>query len=143
MDSQNAHTASGDRDSAWKIVEKLDEQRRYPRVPLNIETTFTTDTGDKFSADLINISPDGLQIRCSVECAVLIRPEGHSIDPLCINAVLRLPVGQSSRTLAARCQIIYLRMVDTEPRCVAGMRFVQLGLQSERVLNAFYADQFM
>ncbi len=143
MKSPNVDVASSKRSLLWQEIANLDEQRRYPKVPLNIKTGFITDTGSQFSAELINISPDGLQIRCSAESAQLIHPQGLKINAPFVNAAISLPVGHGSRTLAVRCQTLYLRTVDTEPRCVAGMRFVQLDLQSERILNAFFADQLM
>ncbi len=143
MKSPNVDVASGKRSLLWQEIENLDEQRRYPKVPLNVKTGFITDTGSKFSAEIINISPDGLQIRCSAESAQLIRPQGRKINAPFVNAAISLPVGHGSRTLAVRCQTLYLRMVDTEPRCVAGMRFVLLDLQSECNLNAFFAEQLL
>ena len=146
MKSPNVDVVSRKGSLLWQLVDNLDEQRLYPRVPLNIKAAFVTDTGSKFSAAIINISPDGLQMRCTVESARLFCPQGRKIDPLNtpgVNAAISLPVGIGSKTFTVRCQILYLRTVDTEPRCVAGMRFVQLGVQSERVLTAFFADQLM
>ena len=119
----------------------LDKQRRYVDVPLNVETAFMTDTGSKFSATVSDISPDGLQIRCSGDSAKLIQIQGQNSEPPFISAAILLPIGNGTRTLAVRCQARYLKTVDTEPRCVAGLRFVQLPVQSERILNAFFADQ--
>ena len=141
MNSPNPHAASSERSLVLQRIENLDEQRHYPRVPLNIKTAFITDTGSKFSATVSNISPDGLQIRCSGDGAKLIRPHGQNIERPFMSAAILLPVGNGTRTLAARCQVLYLRTVDTEPRCVAGLRFVELPQQSERILNAFFADQ--
>ena len=143
MKSPNIYVPSSTRSLLWQEVENLDEQRRYPKIPLNIDMGFITDTGIKFSAELINISPDGLQIRCSEDSAQLIRPQVRKIDAPFVYAAISLPVGHGSRTLAIRCQTLYLRTVDTEPRCVVGMRFFLLDLQSECNLNAFFADQLM
>ena len=146
MNSPNVDVATSKRSLLWQVVDNLDEQRHYPRVPLNIKAGFVTDTGSKFTAAVINISPDGLQMRCAVESARLFCPQGHKIDPLNtpgVTATISLPVGNGSKTLTVRCQMLYLRTVDTEPRCVAGMRFVQLDLRSERILNAFFADHLI
>ncbi len=146
MNSSNVDDASSNRSLLWQEIENLDEQRRYPRVPLNIKSAFLTDTGRTFSVEIFNISPDGLQVRCSVENALFIRPQGSNINPLnapCISAAIALPVGHGSRTLGLRCQMLYLKTIDTELGCVAGLRFVQLDLRSERILNEFFADQLM
>ena len=146
MNSPNVDMASNKRSLLRQEVENLDEQRRYPRVPLNIKSAFVTDTGSTFSIEVINISPDGLQVRCSVDNAHFIRPQGSKPNPLnapCISAAIALPVGHGSRTLGLRCQMLYLKMIDTELGCIAGFRFVQLDLRSERILNAFFADHLM
>ncbi len=143
MNSPNVDVASGNRGLLWQEVEKLDEHRRYPRVPLNIKAPFVTDTGRTFSVEVINISPDGLQVACSAESVRLICPQIRKINTPCVNAAISLPVGHDSRTLAVRCQMLYVKMVDTELGFVAGMRFVQLDLQAKCILIAFFADQLM
>ncbi len=143
MNSPNVDVASSKRGLLWQEIEKLDEQRRYPRVPLNIKSAFVTDTGRTFSVEVINISPDGLQVGCSAEGVRLICPQIRELKAPCVNAAISLPVGNGSKTLAVRCQMLYVKMVDTELGFIAGMRFVQPGLQSKRILIAFFADQLM
>ena len=146
MNSSNIDEANNKQSLLWQDIENLDEQRRHPRVPLNIQAAFVTDTGRTFSVEIFNISPDGLQVRCSVENAHFIRPQGSNINPLnapCISAAIALPVGHGRRTLGLRCQMLYLKTIDTELGCIAGLRFVQLDLRSERILNAFFADHLI
>jgi len=127
----------------WQEVQKLDEQRSHPRIPLIIKTAFITDSGRKFSAEIINVSPDGLQMRCSINSARYIVPLDSDIDPPCANTVIPLPVGQGTAAFSVRCQTIYLRTMDTDNYCVVGMRFIQIDPRSERILDAFLADQLM
>ena len=54
---------------------------------------------------------------------------------------LALPVEDGIRTLAARCQMLYLTTVNAEPRCVVGLRFVKMDLQTERIVNEFFSHQ--
>ena len=144
MAKPSVETPVGGNDLVWQFVEKLDESRRHPRIPLDIKVALRTDGGAKFSANVINISPDGLQIRCTVETARLLHPNGGKIEPKnspFANVALALPVEDGIRTLAARCQMLYLSTVNTEPRCVVGLCFVKMDLQTERIVNEFFSHQ--
>ena len=144
MAKPSVETPVGGNDLVWQLVEKLDESRRYPRIPLDIKVALRTDGGAKFSANVINISPDGLQILCTVETARLLHPNGGKIEPKnspFANVALALPVEDGIRTLAARCQMLYLTTVNAEPRCVVGLRFVKMDLQTERIVNEFFSHQ--
>lgn len=145
MNETSAPLAEINNSLVWQLVAKLDEQRCYPRVPVDIRAAVRTDTGAKMSALIVNISPDGMQARCSVEAARLLRPANGKIDPVDaprVNVALALPVGSGCKTLVARCRLAYLTTVDSEPRCVVGLRFGRLDKQSERIINEFFADQF-
>ena len=144
MAKPSVATPVGGNDLVWQLVEKLDESRRHPRISLDIKVALRTDGGAKFSANVINISPDGLQIRCIVETAHLLHPNGGKIEPKnspFANVALALPVEDGIRTLAARCQMLYLSTVNTEPRCVVGLCFVKMDLQTERIVNEFFSHQ--
>ena len=144
MAKPSVQAPAGGNDLVWQLVEKLDESRRYPRIPLDIKVALRTDGGETISANVINISPDGLQIRCTKETARLLHPNGGKIQaensPFA-NVALALPVRDGIRTLAVRCQMLYLTTVNTEPRCVVGLRFVKIDLQTERIVNEFFSHQ--
>ena len=131
----------------WRLVEKLDEQRLYPRVPVDVRAALRKDNGQKCAARVTNISPDGLQLRCAVEAAEVLHPQGGRLDPVTapfVNVAAAIPInGHETRTIVARCQLFYLTTVDYEPRCVVGVRFTNLDLQSQRILHAFFADQLI
>ncbi len=61
---------------AWKLVDKLDEQRRYPRLELGIPVAFRNASGQHCVAKLVNIAPDGIQIRCNTATAQILHPSG-------------------------------------------------------------------
>ena len=44
-------------DVAWQLVEKLDEQRNYPRFKLDIRVAFRNSSGQHCAARLLNIAP--------------------------------------------------------------------------------------
>jgi|GEM_PF-4252673 hypothetical protein len=128
----------------WQLVEKLDEQRQYPRVPLDIKIALRNDAGEKFAGLALNISPDGLQMRCDVHAGRLLLPNGGTIDAANrpqVNLAAALTTGGVKKTLVARAEVLYITTVDTEPRCVVGLCFVRVDPQADRILNAFFADQ--
>ena len=130
----------------WQLVEKLDEQRQYPRIPLALSVTVRNEEKVKFTLGAVNISPDGLQLRCDVETARLVHPRGGTFvaeNAPHVDIGMRLPVGGETRVFTARARLLYLTTVDSEPRCVIGLRFEQVATQSERVLSAFFADQMV
>ena len=144
MQSPRVQIAGKKSELVWQLVEMLDEVRRHPRLPIDLKVALVTDRGTKCSARVINISPDGFQMRCDVESAKKLHPKGGKIDAENgphVNAALALPIGEAHRTLATRCRLLYLTTVDSEPRCVVGLRFVQLDTQSERIIIGFFADQ--
>lgn len=129
----------------WQLVDKLDEQRRCPRIPLAAQADLRTAAGASIAAEVLNISPDGLQLRCTVEAARLLRPgsgRGETAPPAApLMLTLALPIGADECTFAARCELLYLTTVDSEPRCVFGLRFSTVEAADERRLHAFFADQ--
>ncbi|MEM7540917.1 MAG: PilZ domain-containing protein [Pseudomonadota bacterium] len=128
---------------AWQLVEKLDEQRRYPRIPINTKISLSTDDGSKTEAILINVSPDGFQLRCDVEAARSIHPTGGKLgpNPPFVNAAVVLPLGDEGGRMIVRGQLMYITTVDDEPRFIVGVRFAKMDVSSERVLNRFISDQ--
>ena len=144
MQKPSVQVAGKRSELVWQLVEMLDEVRRHPRIPIDLKVALVTDRGTKCSARVINISPDGLQMRCDVESAKILHPKGGKIDAENgphINAALALPIGEGRRTLPTRCRILYLTTVDSEPRCVVGLCFDQLDTQSESIITGFFADQ--
>ena len=130
----------------WQVVAKLDEQRQHPRVPVKIRAAIRSDDGKKLAADVIDISPDGLQLRCSTETARYLhataRGNGDTPD-IRLNLGIKIEIGGSIRTLVMRCRVLYLTTVDSEPKCVMGLAFNKLDAHSERWLNIFFAEQLV
>ena len=128
----------------WQLVEKLDEQRQFPRIPLNAPAVIVNGSGEKCRVQAMNISPDGLQLRSDVPGARLAHPQGGKIDPLNaprVDIALSLEIDDQRRTLLLHCELLYLTTVDSDPKCVMGLRFGQLEPQSESLISAFFCDQ--
>ncbi len=127
---------------AWQLVDRLDEHRGHPRLGMDCEVGFRNAAGQHCVAKLLNISPDGMQIRCNVATAQVLHPTGGKICPghapiVQTEATLLLPRGESVLSICA--QLTYLTTLPEEPRCVMGLRFLEPRPTAQRVLDEFFA----
>ncbi len=142
MATTNAPGTTVDSTLAWQLVEKLDEQRSHPRLALNTRVTFRNANGQLCTAQLMNLSRDGIQIRCNVASAQVLHPGGGKICPTnapLLRADIPLRVASESATLSVCAQLTYLTTVPEEPRCVLGMHFLELRPTAERLLDRFFS----
>jgi hypothetical protein len=129
---------------SWQLIEKLDEQRRYPRVELKTEVGFRNASGQHCTARLLNIAPDGIQIRCNVAAAQMLHPCGGKICPdnsPILQTEIRVPIAGAEAMLSVCARLTYLATLPEEPRCVMGLRFLQPRPTAQRILNEFFAAQ--
>lgn len=144
MTAGSKPSSKAGRQLVWQLVDKLDEQRRQPRIPLVADARLRTAAGTLHAARIVNVSPDGLQLRCDVASARGLRPVNGRFDAAnapVLEVSLELPVGETRRALTVSCQLLYLTTVDSEPRCVFGLRFIAPDRASEATVNAFFANQ--
>ena len=128
----------------WRLVEQLDEQREQPRIDISAKARIQRSDDAPVSVAVVNISPDGLQLRCDSEAAQKIHPEARQIAPgeaHTVRIAVGLPVADGTRIVTGTAQLLYFSTVDTDPRCVIGVKFAQLDENSEQGLAAFFADQ--
>ncbi len=128
----------------WKVIDRLDEQRLHPRLPLRTTVSFRNCHGQHCAGDLQNISPDGLQVRCNVASAQIVHPAGGRLLPdnlPILQASLSLPLASGEETLALGVRLLYLAAVAEEPRCVLGFQFLDLRPKAQRVIGTFFTEQ--
>jgi len=129
---------------AWQIVEKLDEQRRYPRVNMDIPVAFRNSSGQHCAAKLLNIAPDGIQIRCNAATAQMLHPGGGKICPgnaPIVQTAIGIPLASGTATLSVCSRLTYLTMVPEEPRCVIGLQFLDPRPKAQRIIDQFFSDK--
>lgn len=128
----------------WQLIKKLDEQRQYPRIPFRATVAVRSNSGAKCSMDLVNISPDGMQLRCSEQAIQTLQPDAlnNNIKRLTrVSAAVVLPCSIGQRTVVARCALLYATAMPNEKNFLVGMRFSRLDPQAENALVAFFSDQ--
>jgi PilZ domain len=131
---------------AWQLVEKLDEQRRYPRIRLDIAVAFRNGSGQHCAAKLLNIAPDGIQIRCNVATAQILHPGGGKICPNnapLVQCAIAMPLANGPDTLSVCARLTYLTTVPDEPRCVIGLQFLDPRPKAQRIIDRFFADKLL
>ncbi len=135
-------TASEQADVAWQLVEKLDEQRKFPRIELDIPVAFRNGSGQHCAARLLNIAPDGIQVRCNVATAQILHPGGGKICPNnapMVHTAIAIPLGERVETLSVCSRLTYLTTVQQEPRCVLGLQFLEPRPKAQRIIEQFFA----
>ena len=129
---------------AWQLVEKLDEKRGYPRIAIGNEVTFRNAGGQHCVAQLLNLSPDGIQIRCNVATAQVLHPAGGRICPgnaPMVQADVTVPLPDGDAPVSICAELMYLTTLPEEPRCVIGLRFLELRPKAARIIDAFFAAE--
>jgi hypothetical protein len=104
------------------------EQRRYPRIQVNLPVEIVTATGDALSATATNISLSGLELTCDRWTAHCITPKGHRTTPdQNIQAHLRLGLPSTSSSPV---------IVDVQSKVIVCRRFAadeyRIGVQYSR-----------
>lgn len=142
MSTTTTHHAAAGSNIAWQLVERLDEHRGHPRLEMDCDVGFRNAAGQHCVAKLLNLSPDGMQIRCNVATALVLHPTGGRICPthapiVQTEAALQLPRGRCVLSVCA--QLTYFTSMPEEPRCVLGLRFLEPRPTAQRVLDEFFA----
>ncbi len=143
MSTNPSHQAEAGSNIAWQLVERLDEHRGHPRLDMGCDVGFRNAAGQHCVARLLNISPDGMQIRCNVATAQVLHPAGGKICPthapiVQTEVALALPRGEITLSVCAR--LTYLTTVPEEPRCVMGLQFLEPRPTAQRILDEFFAN---
>ena len=93
-----------------------------------------------FEQQLIDISPDGLQVRCTRAIAEALNPRGQRIkyeDNFIINTKFTVPIDDEQHVVAVSCQIYYFVLLpDVEGEDVAfGLKFKKFEGESIRYIG--------
>lgn len=94
--------------------EHYEENRKYPRIRIDIPVQLYVD-GCEYNASIHDISPDGLQVRCSRETAAGINPNGKKInqhDNILVDAVFSLPINNEVKEIKVSCKVYYFVLVS-------------------------------
>tara|TARA_R110002072_G_scaffold14582_9_gene60197 strand:+ start:6207 stop:6635 length:429 start_codon:yes stop_codon:yes gene_type:complete len=114
-----------------------EETRTYPRVHINLPITIYLDNKRFITASIYDISPDGLQVRCTRAIAKALNPRGQRIkyeDKFTVNTKFTVSIDDEQHVVAVSCQIYYFVLLpDVEGEDVAfGLKFKKFEGESIR-----------
>lgn len=110
------------------INAQYEEQRLYPRLRLDAPAVILCANQQLMEADVFDISPDGLQIRCSRDAVQSINPTGKSINPqdnVLVYVLFSLPANDGNVQIKVVCKAYYFMLTqDSDKNDVAlGLKF--------------------
>lgn len=116
----------------------LESRRAFPRIRLRIPLQIALPNGKIVCAQIYNLSPDGIQIRCTPETARQIHPSGKAINDGSgpeITVALRLKHGADIRTHALLCRVYYV-LPETPKEIIIGLQFDSLPTAQREIIDA-------
>ena len=127
-----------------KRHKSYEEQRRFPRIPLAVPITVIYGKNQTLEAMVYDISPDGLQIRCSQDNAKLLHPVSEYIDRTkrpSIDTAFVLTIKNKERKVIAKCDITYMIEIENAEleteNAALGLHFTTLKGRSGKFVNQF------
>jgi len=116
------------------------DRRRFPRVMLDRRGEVALADGDSAQVTIHDVSPDGLQIRCSRDVAVTIRPSGRAVSdsesPSEIRVALTLPLRAGPVPVGLPGRLLYFALINHN-LVAMGIEFTTLSSRSRRFLDTF------
>ena len=116
------------------------DRRRFPRVMLDRRGEVALADGDSAQVTIHDISPDGLQLRCSGEVATTIRPSGRAVShneiPSIIRVALTLPLRAGAVPVSVPGRLLYFALINRD-LVAMGIEFTTLSSSSRRFLDTF------
>ncbi len=108
--------------------EFYEESRKYPRIKISLPIKLYINDEPHLNASIYDISPDGLQVRCSREVALAINPGGKNIkaeDNLLIKTEFELPIANEKKTISVESKVYYFTIIsgDDVEDVALGLKF--------------------
>ena len=114
-----------------------ESRRAYPRVKLRLPVQIGLPGGQVVCARIYNISPDGMQVRCSPEAALTLNPGGKAGRGAgCeLLVALRLRHHGNVRTHVLRCALTYM-LPENREEVIIGLSFQSLMPEQQAAIDA-------
>lgn len=125
-----------------QINEQYEEQRNYPRLVLDVPVIILCVGGQLVEGHVFDISPDGLQIRCSRKAALVINPAARPItvqDKIMVNVIFSLPTKTGHKQIKVISQVYYFTLTQDgcDKDAAFGLKFKIFDGTSGRVVEQF------
>lgn len=128
-----------------KIFDFYEESRKYPRIKIKIPVQITTAAGQTILAKIHDVSPDGLQIRCKKEAALMLNPGGMDlVQENYVRAVFCLPIAGEQKKIIVSCKVYYVTTVPyvaKEERFAIGLNFKKFEARTIKYIGRYILDE--
>ena len=121
--------------------------RKYPRVELDVPGVVLCKDQLLINMKVYDISPDGLQVRCTRKEAQLLNPDGKKISPLdniMVSAMFSLPIDHHYKKIQVICNVYYFTLLqDTESDedVVFGLKFKKFNADCGKYVERYIEQQ--
>ncbi len=127
-----------------QIDEHYEEKRQHPRLELDVPAVVLCNSAQLVETKIYDISPDGLQIRCSREAALAINPGAKQINPtdnLMVNVIFNMP--SNKEQIKVICNVYYFTLThDGSDKDVAfGLKFRKFDGKSGKYVEQFFMNE--
>ena len=120
--------------------EYYEESRKYPRVKIELPVKLMLEDKSVAFANIYDISPDGIQIRCSGDVAVRLNPDGKKIDQyknVIVKATFSLPINNELKEVCVYCKVYYFVLLKekSDKNIAFGLQFKKFEGQSVKYIG--------
>lgn len=140
-DRRYSRMANDPEESQTRHDPVLDDTRRLPRVVVRRPARVLVAGGEQVSAMVYDVSPDGLQLRCSRAAASAIHPGGHPIRPgedtPRVGVMVRLPAAGGAINLRVLGKLSFFSLIAPDVAAM-GVRLIGVSPEDARRLDRFW-----
>ena len=129
-----------------QAYEFYEESRKYPRIKVSLPIKLYVSDQQSVDANIYDISPDGLQVRCNRRVALAINPSAKKItseNKLVMKSEFQLPLDGEEKSISVDCEIYYFVIIDKESDedVAFGLQFNSLPRESIQNINRYIIEQ--
>lgn len=117
--------------------EHFEEKRKYPRLKISLPIKVYYQGKDFIVACIHDISPDGMQVRCSEENAQVLKNEKI------VSVIVNFCLPSSGKEIMVKSEICYLDLSkhNSVREAVCGLKFLQFTGDSKKQLGYFIYNE--
>ena len=133
--------------AAVQQLAAYEERRKYPRLKINLPARVSRHQGKQVDAMIYDLSPDGIQVRCTKQTAGLVHPVDSNIDmgnkPVVVVA-FSIPHHKGEKEIIARCKICHMILLDQNSaveEVAFGMKFTRFKDNCEKYISQYFIQE--
>lgn len=125
----------------------FDEQRKYPRLKVDLPMKISWLSGRKFNGRIYDLSPDGIQIHCDKATVEMICPEkkssGKENNKPLVLLTFNIPHPDGEKEIVVKSQICHISALDSLPTgmIAIGSRFLDFKDQCENYVTQYLISE--